>query len=371
MIICYEGLPGSGKSYEAVKKIAATLRQGRTIYTNIDGLADDDLQGDDHRECLRFYCDMSEDQFKRQFQPMSNEKAKNFWEFVKPGALIVVDEVHKLWDNRSWQSTSNRAFNEWCSTHRHEGYDLILITQSIEKIDSHVRSMIQWTYRFKKIDYFGGMVSKRYRMKVYQEVQVDKDPISTKHMVYSDEIFKLYKSYAASDIKEQKIAQTTNILRHPIFLVIPVMIAFTIYMFCKSSLAHGDMWGTKKLQAASAAKAQAASVEPPRKDGYFLNGKWVSTAVPATKTPGAAVSDKAEETKKPDGPEEDVAKEESDGKDFSAAHREKSAQGFSAANGEKPYAYRKPATVEHLKGGDMFYDSESGRFIGYVRYTDE
>ena len=146
-------------------------------------------------------------------------------------------------------------------------------------------------------------------MKVYQEVQVDKDPISTKHMVYSDEIFRLYKSYAASDIKEQKIAQRTNILRHPILLVIPVMIAFTIYMFCKSSLVHGDMWGTKKLQAASAAKAQAASVEPPRKDGYFLNGKWVSTAVPATKTPGAAVSDKAEETKKPDGPKENVAKE--------------------------------------------------------------
>lgn len=38
MIIFFDGNSGSGKTYEAVKKIIDNLRRGRKVYTNIDGL---------------------------------------------------------------------------------------------------------------------------------------------------------------------------------------------------------------------------------------------------------------------------------------------------------------------------------------------
>ena len=41
MIIIHEGVPGSGKSYDAVRKIIDALKKGRVVYTNIDGLDKD------------------------------------------------------------------------------------------------------------------------------------------------------------------------------------------------------------------------------------------------------------------------------------------------------------------------------------------
>ena len=40
MIIFYEGVPGSGKSYDAVVKIVANLRRRRPVYTNIEGIGE-------------------------------------------------------------------------------------------------------------------------------------------------------------------------------------------------------------------------------------------------------------------------------------------------------------------------------------------
>ena len=36
MIVGFVGTPGSGKSYDAVKKILFNLKKGRHVYTNID-----------------------------------------------------------------------------------------------------------------------------------------------------------------------------------------------------------------------------------------------------------------------------------------------------------------------------------------------
>jgi len=38
MITLYEGFPGSGKTYDAVRKVIANLLQGRRVLTNIDGM---------------------------------------------------------------------------------------------------------------------------------------------------------------------------------------------------------------------------------------------------------------------------------------------------------------------------------------------
>jgi hypothetical protein len=287
MIVVYEGIPGSGKSVMGVTKIAEILRLKRRVYTNVDGLWEDTKESYICREALRLYTKLTEAEFKDLFCPLGKEEVGKFWEVVRPGAFIVLDEIHLLWSNRDWQTTGNKAFAGWASMHRHNAFDLILITQKLEKVDAHVRSLVEWTYKYKKVNYLGNFVKNSYRVAIFTEDQHDGDPFQWKSGSYDKKIFKCYKSYAHSDLKEQGIAQTHNVLRHPIFFIIPLVLIFAIYQIgWKSSFFQGNFFGMKlfgkKVNAAElapvakvpgpVAKVQQVPVSEP---GYYKDGKFI------------------------------------------------------------------------------------------------
>ena len=49
---------------------------------------------------------------------------------------------------------------------------------------------------------------------------------------------------------------TVNVLRHPVFYAIPIVLLGVIWMGSKSSLATGDVFGTNKAMATAAASAK-------------------------------------------------------------------------------------------------------------------
>lgn len=272
MIIGFVGTPGSGKSYEAVKKLLDNLRLGRVIYTNIEGL-DEDI----YREYIKLYCCLDDYQLGRQLRFLSNTEMQYFWRVVEPGALIMIDEVHKLFSNRDWASDSNKEFTEWASTHRHHGFDVVLITQDIEKVDKHARSLLEWSYFFRKVNFFGGAVTKKYICYAYSGDDHNGKPISTQTRTYNPLVFKCYKSYVAKDVKELGFMTHVNIFRHPVFLFIPLLFAATIFMGSKSSLATGDIFGAKKL-----AKNGSPLADPARaKSSSIPNQTQVAPSTPA------------------------------------------------------------------------------------------
>lgn len=295
MIVTYEGIPGSAKTYSAVKKIVEMLIAHRVVYTNIEGLSGQERDDFIHREALRLLCGLSEDEFKSLFRPLDKENAARFWEVVEPGSIIILDEVHKLWSNREWQTGKNKAFADWCSTHRHEGFDLILITQKIEKLDAHVRSLVEWTYRYKKINYFGKMVTNRYTESVYFEDDTTDEVFKRNRYCFDPKIFKAYKSYASRGIKEQGLAQSHNVLKHPIFFILPLVFIAGFYMLIfKSGFIHGSMfgiqvWGEKKAYAAEPKKEDkpgslvADASGNTCAGGAWVNGKCVPGIAPISK----------------------------------------------------------------------------------------
>ena len=244
MIIGYVGTPGSGKSYEAVKKILDNLKTGRVVITNIDGIS-----GDRQREHIKAKTGLDDYQLHNQLHYLDNEQIKSFWDYaVKlPGALIVIDEVHKLFSNREWQTEKNKAFTEWSSTHRHGGYDVLLITQDIEKVDKHERSLIEWTYFFRKINYFGKLVQMKYRRFTYDDDNHFGKAIAEETFSYDKSIFPCYNSYDSAETEELGIQKTVNVLHNPIFYALPVVLGAFIYFFSQSSLVHGDLLGKEKV----------------------------------------------------------------------------------------------------------------------------
>lgn len=246
-IYFFTGTPGSGKTYEAVDKILNNLRLGKCVYTNIDGMDDPHCQ-----ETLKVLAGLDDLQFARQFHHLGNsrEVIENFWDHCpEKNSLIVLDEVQKFFSNRDWQAPKNRLFGDWASTHRHEGYDLVIITQNAERVDSAVRSLTEWNYAFRKINFFGSLVQTGYLCNIFAGEDTSGHPLKRATRRYNPKIFRCYQSYVSGDIKEQSIMPQVNVLRHPIFLAIPLVLGFTIYMiFFKSSLGSGDIFGTGKIQ---------------------------------------------------------------------------------------------------------------------------
>ena len=256
MIYAFVGTPGSGKSYDAVKKVLDNVKRGTRVYTNIEG-----LDQDEQREFIKIYAGLDDCQLAERLVYVPNNDMLRFWEFVEHNSLIVIDEVHRLFSNRSWDSASNKAFADWASVHRHYGFNVVLITQDIEKVDKHVRSLVEWSYYYRKVNFFGSLVSNRYLRYTYSGDDHHGQAISKEIKPYEKHVFRCYKSFDAKDITESGIMQGVNILKHPIFYAIPVVICALLYFGSKSSLATGDIFGTKKAQK-QIAKKQAQVFHP-------------------------------------------------------------------------------------------------------------
>lgn len=256
MIIGFTGTPGSGKTYEAVKKILDNLSMGRIVYTNIDG-----IENPICREMIKNYCNISDLALETQLKILEKDQIPEFFDHIPPGALVVIDEIQNEFNSRDWQSEKNKEIGKWATTHRHHGFDLVLILPQVERVDAIVRDVIQWTYVFRKVDFFGGFVQKKYICYAYAGNDATGNPLTKKVRTYNDKIFRCYKSYVSDDIKEIGIMKHVNILKHPVFFILPVVIAVTIYMlFFKSSIGTGDIFGHMK-----ASKSLESRVNPKEK----------------------------------------------------------------------------------------------------------
>lgn len=242
MITCYEGLPGSGKSYDAVKKLLVNLRSGRRILTNIDG-----LQNEHQRTVIKHYTDFDDVALDSGLVHMDDEKTQEFWSHSKKGDLIVIDEAQNYFNSRDWQSKTNRDLGKWAALHRHLGIDVVFITQNMAGIESSVRRLVEWVYRYKKLNMFGGAIQKKYiRFAFFGE---SSEPLGKTICTYDKKIFACYSSYFAGNTDEIGMEKPFNVLKHPIFLAIPIMIIALIYFGSQSSLFGGGVFaGADKLK---------------------------------------------------------------------------------------------------------------------------
>jgi len=271
LIIAYIGTPGSGKSYDAVNRIIDNLKKGRVVYTNIRGMFDD-IQ----KEALSVMTGLSLPQLDGLMFRLADDEVKHCWDIVKDGSMVVIDEVQNYFSNRDWQTEKNKNFASWCSTHRHHGIDIVLLTQHIDRVDAAVRSMVEWTYKYRKNNMFGKIIGDRsYICLAFAGDDTTGYPMTKGAKTYDPKIFRCYKSYVSQDIKELKIVKPINIFKKPIFLMIPLVIATFIYTFSHSSLATGDLFGSKK---AAKVVEPSAEVQSPIKEDKEV--KVASTEVP-------------------------------------------------------------------------------------------
>lgn len=145
MIELITGLPGSGKSASLVARILEWTQGTRPVYAygiealNVPGV-----------------------------HPLDDP---NRWQELPDGALIVVDEVQKVWPTRRGGAPIPPVAA--LSEHRHRGFDFLLATQHPSMLDPHVRRLVGKHRHLERK--FGAKVAK-----VYTWEQVCEDLKSTK-----------------------------------------------------------------------------------------------------------------------------------------------------------------------------------------------
>lgn len=225
MINILMGPPGAGKSYEAVVyHILVALNRGRKVITNMPvnpGEFDKFCPGSSELIELRHATIDNPRPFS------SIEDYGHSWRGVGGiGPLYVIDECHKSLA----KGGTSRLVEEWYAEHRHEGADVLLITQGYGKISQAIRDMVQMVYRVRKATALGS--DKRYARKVQDGLRGE--VVNETVRSYDASMFCLYKSHTKSSeaVHESGASDVKPIWQHWSFvgaaLLIPVAVVILV-----------------------------------------------------------------------------------------------------------------------------------------------
>ena len=190
MIEMYEGVPGSGKSYQAVaEKLLPWLRAGRRLYVAIDGIYLDRLAAFENRTI--------EELQKQMTCWVTKDDVLDGLLTVEPGAAVLIDEAQTIF--RSKEKLSPELLR-WLETHRHRGNDVVLMVQAAGQCTSGVLRLVEVTTKFRRLDRFG--LKGRYQASVRGNPE-ETEIIRMFTGRYHPKIYAYYSSYSSAAIREQ------------------------------------------------------------------------------------------------------------------------------------------------------------------------
>lgn len=185
MIVFNEGLPGAGKSYDAVARhIVPAIKAGRHVYARLNGLS---------FEAIADHLKMPVESVRAILHLVEPGDVHGLADVVVQDSLIVIDECHEFYvaSRQPLPDDQERFF----AMHRHAGLDLILISQFYKRIHGAVRARIERKNLFRKLTALG--MNKRYVVSFMAAVAPDRyEKTGSETRKYDPAIFALYQSVA-------------------------------------------------------------------------------------------------------------------------------------------------------------------------------
>lgn len=167
MIVFHEGLPRSGKSYEAVvKHIIPALAAGRKVFARINGL---------NYEKLAELAGISLERCNELLFHIESSQVMAIYEHIENDSLVIIDELQNFYPNQRKQLEPKQM--RFIAEHGHFGLDIIILGQSFGDIHSAWRRRTERKVLFLKLSAVGKENS--YNWTAYQAIpdpQGQRDP---------------------------------------------------------------------------------------------------------------------------------------------------------------------------------------------------
>lgn len=180
------GTPGAGKTLHAVSTLLPAFAAQSIGASNrrilVDGIKD--LIVDHEMMPPTIYNAMTEK------ITCDGQGVLNWWEWCKPGDVIVIDEVQRMWRPRGNGSKVPQMIAE-LETHRHRGVDFIIITQHPMLLDQNARRLVDRHIHIRRM--WGGNRAVRYEWDHCSSPDKVGDA-GKSYWPYPKDAFKYYKS---------------------------------------------------------------------------------------------------------------------------------------------------------------------------------
>lgn len=244
MIHLILGKPGAGKSHEAVQTyVIPNLEKGRKIITNLPLNLEYlySIYPEAEKNNLIVIKMGANGSPYDAFSSISD--FDDDWRDPKTGqgAFFIIDEAHFCLDSALGQKKL-KPIEDWFSTHRQTGSDVLLITQTAKKISKRVLDMVELYIKLRKAGLFGGFTSvftkggseNMYFKHSFSSLERNEKPIRSERKTYQKSIHNCYKSHLLSnapvqennDFRVGKIALVKNTWY--IWLIL-ILLCFVLY----------------------------------------------------------------------------------------------------------------------------------------------
>lgn len=200
MIYLFTGVPGAGKTLNAIKFITQDKQfQERPVYYfNVKGLTLD-------------WIELSEDG--------SDSPSVYSWFDLPHGSIVLIDECQSVFPQRGPRDKVPNHVSQ-LNTHRHLGIDIVIITQHPKLIDAAVRRLVGCHFHFERA--FGFNRSRRLHWQECQDDTKDyhtrKEAVTT-NVKFDKRIFNLYKSAEVHTHKARIPPKLVIALALPVLIV--------------------------------------------------------------------------------------------------------------------------------------------------------
>lgn len=134
-IYVYSGVPGSGKTYHAVRDMRFN---GAPVITNINATTANTAVLPLSSITPELLTSYSHHYFTTH-------------KYRENALLLVIDEAQLLFNSRTWNDDSRFRWLEFLSQHRKFGYRIILVCQAIDMIDKQFRCLVEFDVRHKAL----------------------------------------------------------------------------------------------------------------------------------------------------------------------------------------------------------------------------
>lgn len=239
MIVFHEGMPGSGKSYAAMRDhIIPALQKGRKVFARMNGLDRDKIAAVANVDRIKLdelLFDVAEEEVLELCQVKDGE-----WK-LPPDCLVVIDELQNFYPQK--RNSLDPETTKFVSEHRHRGMDILIMGQLLK--DCH-RTWVNRTNR--KIQFLNRDVvgkSDEYRWRVFNGQPDSKgavifNEVTGGNLPYDKTLFGTYKSFQDETQNTERLTDDrANVLKSRMFRVyLPAFgllallgIGYTIYLF--------------------------------------------------------------------------------------------------------------------------------------------
>ncbi|MBE0471329.1 MAG: Zonular occludens toxin [Methyloprofundus sp.] len=229
MIIFHEGLPGSGKSYEAVvSRIIPELKKGRQVFAYIEGLNYEKFAEitEIHIEKLKGVTIQPDNLSKSALQgkisyqgllhQVTKEQVPEIYNHVADNSLVIIDELQDFFPVGT--KKLSEGITEFVTQHRHRGIDVIVMGQDHRDCHNLWKRRIDQLMHFVKRDALGR--PNDYTWITYKANHGKFIKLRAGKGSYDPKYFGLYASHVVgTENKDTYSDDRTNIFKSSVFKV--------------------------------------------------------------------------------------------------------------------------------------------------------